>query len=60
MHALLGVGVRLHMIPSARLIYSRTGLLASYFYHHPDPPIPVYWIGGICRGAWRRTPQVTL
>jgi hypothetical protein len=48
-NALVGVGVRLHMVPAARLIYPRTGPIAGYYYyhHHPDPPIPVYWLADI-------------
>ena len=34
-------------IPAARLIYPRTGPIAGYFYRHPDPPVPVYWLGDI-------------
>jgi hypothetical protein len=46
-NALVGVGVRLHLVPSARLIYPQAGPIAGYYYHHPDPPIPVYWLGDI-------------
>jgi hypothetical protein len=46
-NALVGVGVRLHMVPAARLIYPRTGPIAGYYYHHSDPPIPVYWLADI-------------
>ncbi len=44
MHALLGAGVSLHVIPDARLIYPRSGPISGYFYRHPDPPVPVYWL----------------
>jgi hypothetical protein len=41
------VGVHLRLVPAARLIYPRTGPIAGYYYHHPDPPIAVYWLGDI-------------
>ncbi len=46
-HALLGVGVSLHVIPDARLVYPRNGPISGYFYRHPDPPVPVYWLDDI-------------
>jgi hypothetical protein len=46
-HALQGVGIRLHIVPSARLVYPRNGPIAGYFYRHPDPPISVYWLDDI-------------
>lgn len=41
--AFASAGVRLHEIPSGRLIYPRDGLAAPYFYRHLDPVVPVYW-----------------
>jgi hypothetical protein len=46
-NALIGVGVHLRLVPAARLIYPRTSPIAGYYYHHPDPPIAVYWLGDI-------------
>lgn len=45
--ALVGLGVRVHEIAGARLVYPRTGVIAGYFYRHPDPPVPVYWLDDI-------------
>lgn len=43
LRALQGLGVRLHEIEPARLIYPKDGLAAGYYHHHPDPVVPVYW-----------------
>ncbi len=43
LRALQGLGVRLHEIEPARLIYPKDGLVAGYYHHHPDPVVPVYW-----------------
>jgi hypothetical protein len=45
--ALQGIGVRMHEILSARLISPKNGPISGYFYRHPDPPIPVYWVENI-------------
>ncbi len=43
LRALQGLGVRLHEIAPARLIYPKDGPAAGYYHHHPDPVLPVYW-----------------
>jgi hypothetical protein len=44
LRALLAAGLCLHEIPEARVVYPRDGILAGYFYRHPDPTVPVYWL----------------
>jgi hypothetical protein len=44
LRALQGLGVRLHEIESARLIYPKDGLASGYYHQHPDPVVPVYWL----------------
>jgi len=44
LRALQGLGVCLHEIAPARLIYPKEGLAAGYYHEHPDPVIPVYWL----------------
>ena len=43
LRALQGLGVRLHEIEPARLIYPKDGPAADYYHRHPDPVVPVYW-----------------
>jgi hypothetical protein len=43
LRALRGLGVRLHVIQPARLIYPKDGPVSGYYYHHPDPVVPVWW-----------------
>ncbi|MBI4522142.1 MAG: hypothetical protein HY701_15000 [Gemmatimonadetes bacterium] len=43
LRALQGLGVRLHEIQPARLIYPTDGPVSGYCHHHPDPVVPVYW-----------------
>ncbi len=43
LRALQGLGVRLHEIAPARLIYPKDGMASGYYHHHPDPVVPVYW-----------------
>ncbi len=43
LRALQGLGVRLHEIQPARLIYPINGPMSGYYHHHPDPVVPVYW-----------------
>jgi hypothetical protein len=38
------LGVRLHEIQSARLVYPNDGPVAGYYHRHPDPVVPVYWL----------------
>ena len=42
--ALQGLGVRLHDIEPAHLIYPENGPTSGYYHHHPDPVVPVYWL----------------
>ena len=44
LRALQGLGVCLHVIHPARLIYPSDGSVSAYFHHHPDPVVPVYWL----------------
>lgn len=44
LRALQGLGVRLHEIQPARLIYPKDGPVSGYFHHHPDPVVPVWWL----------------
>jgi hypothetical protein len=46
-HALLGVGVGLHVIPSARLIYPRKRPDRRLLLLPPDPHVPVYWLDDV-------------
>jgi hypothetical protein len=39
--------VLMHEIPSARLIYPTDGPTSGYFYRHPDPSVPAYWLDDI-------------
>ena len=43
LRALQGLGVRLHEIQPARLIYPVDGPMSGYYHRHPDPVVPVYW-----------------
>ena len=43
LRALQGLGVRLHEIAPARLIYPKDGMASGYYHHHPDPVVPVFW-----------------
>jgi hypothetical protein len=43
LRALQGVGVALHEIEPAVLVYPKDGPLAGYCYHS-DPLVPVYWL----------------
>ena len=36
--------MRLHEIQPARLVYPSDGPVAGYYYRHPDPVVPVYWL----------------
>ena len=42
--ALRGVGLPFHELQHAGIIYPRHGAAAGYFYHHPDPAVPVCWL----------------
>ena len=44
LRALQGLGVRLHEIHPARLIYPTDGPMSGYCHHHPDPVVLVYWL----------------
>ena len=44
LRALQRLGMRLHEIEPARLIYPEDGPTAGYYHHHPDPVVPVYWL----------------
>ena len=44
LRALQGLGVRLHEIQPARLIYPIDGPVSGYCHHHPDPVVPVWWL----------------
>jgi hypothetical protein len=44
LRALQGLGVRLHEIQPARLIYPTDGPVSGYCHHHPDPVVPVWWL----------------
>jgi hypothetical protein len=44
LRALVGAGVRLRELPHAGLTYPRDGAMAGYFYSHPDPVVPVYFL----------------
>ena len=37
-------GLRLHEIPYDSVIYPRDGMLSGYYYAHPDPVVPIYWL----------------
>ena len=52
--ALRGVGLPLHEVPSSGCAYPRRGAMAGYFYGHPDPVLPVYWLGAEMVPAVRR------
>jgi hypothetical protein len=41
---LRSLGLPLHEIPSGGVIYPPDGPVAGYFYRHPDPVVPVYWL----------------
>lgn len=43
LRALQGLGVSLHEIQPARLIYPSDGPVSGYYHHHPDPLVPVWW-----------------
>jgi hypothetical protein len=43
LRALQGLGVCLHEIQPARLIYPSDGPVSGYYHHHPDPVVPVWW-----------------
>jgi hypothetical protein len=42
--ALQRLGVRLHEIEPARLIYPEDGPVSGCYHHHPDPVVPIYWL----------------
>jgi hypothetical protein len=42
--ALQGVGLCLHEIKPAQLVYPSDGPAPGYFHKHPDPVIPAYWL----------------
>ncbi len=42
LRALRSLGLPLHEIPSAGVIYPADGPVAGYFHRHPDPAVPVY------------------
>jgi hypothetical protein len=44
LRALQGLGVRLHEIRPARLIYPADGPMSGYYHRHPDPVVPVWWL----------------
>ena len=44
LRALQGLGVRLHEIQPARLIYPSDGPVSGYYHRHPDPVVPVCWL----------------
>ena len=44
LRVLQGLGVRLHEIQPARLVYPNDGPVAGYYHRHPDPVVPVYWL----------------
>jgi hypothetical protein len=44
LRALLGRGVPFHHIANTAMIYPRDGIVSAYFYTHPDPVMPVYWL----------------
>lgn len=44
LRALQGLGVRLHEIHPARLIYPIDGPVSRYFYHHTEPVVPAWWL----------------
>jgi hypothetical protein len=44
LRVLQGLGVRLHEIQPARLLYPSDGPVAGYYHRHPDPVVPVYWL----------------
>ena len=43
LRALQGLGVCLHEIRSARLVYPADGPVSGYYHRHPDPVVPVWW-----------------
>jgi len=43
--ALRGVGLPFHDLQHAGVSYPRRGAMAGYYYRHPDPVVPVYWLG---------------
>jgi N-acyl-L-homoserine lactone synthetase len=43
LRALKDLGVRLHEIQPARLIYPVNGPMSGYYHRHPDPVVPVWW-----------------
>ena len=43
--ALRGVGLPFHELRSSGCAYPRRGAMAGYFDGHPDPVIPVSWLG---------------
>jgi hypothetical protein len=44
LRVLQALGVRLHEIQPARLVYPSDGPVAGYYHRHADPVIPVYWL----------------
>jgi len=44
LRALQVAGVSLHEIEAAKLVSPGDGPLSGYFYGHPDPVIPTYWL----------------
>jgi hypothetical protein len=44
LRGLRSLGLPLHEIPSDGVIYPPDGPVAGYFYRHPDPVVPVYWL----------------
>ena len=41
---LTSAGVLLHELAAARVIYPAGGPVWPYFYCHPDPVVPIYWL----------------
>ncbi len=42
--ALRGLGLPFYDLRHTGVTYPRHRALAGYFYHHPDPVVPVYWL----------------
>jgi len=54
LRGLRSLGLPLHEIPSAGVIYPPDGPVAGYFHRHPDPAVPVYWLAAEMIPAVRR------
>ena len=42
--ALVSAGVHLKELAAARIIFPFDGPVWRYFYRHPDPVVPIYWL----------------